>query len=189
MSRSVEKTRGSGRYSDIPGHEGYEINEQGVIRGKPRYVDMRGGKRLVPGRIMKQTKNNRGYPMVCLSKGNRVKLCTVHRLVLLTFVGNPKEGQEACHTDGDRSNPHLSNLTWDSRKSNNLDKKQHGTYLLGEKTGTAKLTELDVLNIKKQLANGVSNKLIAQQYPHIHERTISDIKCRKSWGWIDAKRT
>ncbi len=48
--------------------------------------------------------------------------------MLEAFVGRAPDGTEACHNDGDSSNPVLSNLRWDTHAANNLDQVRHGTH-------------------------------------------------------------
>jgi hypothetical protein len=53
----------------------------------------------------------------------------------------------------------------------------------GERHGLHKLTESDVYEIRRRLANGEVQRIIANDYG-IHQVTISSIKLRKTWGWL-----
>lgn len=72
-----------------------------------------------------------GYHRVSL--GPQEKKRYVHRLVLTHFVGKPKDGQQACHKNGKRTDNRLKNLRWDTAKGNNADKHKHKTALVGNK--------------------------------------------------------
>ncbi len=54
---------------------------------------------------------------------------------------------------------------------------------IGSKNGNSKLTELDVLQIKKNLKEGVSNKELAIKY-NVSDVAISKIKNNKNWTHI-----
>ena len=76
ISRSKEE------WKAIQGYEGiYEVSNFGNVRSLPRYK--RGNfdsKVFIEGKTIKQVKNNRGYYIVQLSKNNKVKNFSVHRL-------------------------------------------------------------------------------------------------------------
>ena len=44
-----------------------------------------------------------------------------HTLVMQTFVGIPEEYQVICHNDDIKTNNHISNLRYDTQKSNMHD--------------------------------------------------------------------
>jgi len=77
---------------------------------------------------------------------------------------------EGAHNDGNRANPYLSNLRWDTRKGNHADKVRHGTQPRGESVLTAKLNETIVAKIRRSQASsrelsetlGVCSSLIRQ---------------------------
>ena len=112
----------------IPGYEGlYEVSDLGRVRSLDRMIKLHhGGEYRRKGRIRKLVANNDGYLNVALSKEGEQRLYKVHRLVLEAFVGQPKEEQEACHNNGDRSDNRLSNLRWGTKKENMADIKKHG---------------------------------------------------------------
>jgi hypothetical protein len=73
----------------------------------------------------------------------------VAHLVLLTFVGQrPFTDAVACHRDGNPKNNSLDNLRWDTRSSNEDDKKLIGTHQTGENNPASKLTEIEVREIR-----------------------------------------
>lgn len=90
------------------------------------------------GLILSAKPATNGYIKVGLRCGKKRKFFLVHRMVLLAFVGEPKEGEEACHFDGNRGNPRLSNLRWDIHKNNGQDMIRHGRVYSGHDHWTAK---------------------------------------------------
>ena len=72
-------------------------------------------------KLLKVRPNNYGYYNQTLYDGktHRQKPMMLHRLVMLTFVGEPPQIQpEVNHIDGNRSNNRLDNLEYCSRQEN-----------------------------------------------------------------------
>lgn len=66
----------------------------------------------------------------------------VHELVLTLFVGPRPKGKVARHyPDRDPSNNRKENLSWASQKTNQLDRREHGTDPRGTRNGMAVLTD------------------------------------------------
>ncbi|NFH40708.1 hypothetical protein FC977_13665 [Clostridium sporogenes] len=71
------------------------------------------------GKILKQRLNEDGYKVVTLGKGELGRTSkTVHRLVALLFIDNPKNYPEVNHKDFDRANNVFTNLEWTTHKEN-----------------------------------------------------------------------
>jgi hypothetical protein len=89
----------------------------------------------------------------------------VHELVLRVFVGPRPAGLQGCHNDGDKLNNSLTNLRWDTRESNALDKRTHGTTPAGERNSKAKLTRRIVRHILQYKGSGPGvARVLALQY-------------------------
>ena len=116
-------------YSEI-----YEISSFGRIR---RLVSAKYGP-FKKGTFVGLNASPNGYVNVGLRLNGKRKWFAVHRLVLLAFVGEPKDGEEACHFDGTRSNNKLSNLRWDFHAGNAKDMVRHGRSYSGDDHWTAK---------------------------------------------------
>jgi hypothetical protein len=118
----------------LPGWEGrYEASSEGQVRSVSR-ISPQG--RRVGGKILSQTLRGFGYQHVSLhnnATGER-SFMTVHKAVMLAFVGPRPEGQEIRHIDGNPLNNKLSNLTFGTRSENILDAVRHGTNLNAAKT-------------------------------------------------------
>jgi hypothetical protein len=114
-------------WSPIPGHD-YEASNLGRIRSVDRWrvcerLGYRRWLRSYRGRILKASIDTGGYPTVTLGHHGQYR---VHVLVMLAFVGPCPDGLEVCHNDGEHENVALSNLRYDTRKSNIEDARQHG---------------------------------------------------------------
>lgn len=111
----------------------YEVSDAGRVRSLDRTTGARAGKtRRVKGRTLAQCLR-KGYRGVTLKDRGREQSEYVHRLVLAAFCGAPSEGMEGCHNSGNTEDNHLTNLRWDTRSANHLDKNKHGTMLRGER--------------------------------------------------------
>ncbi len=81
---------------------------------------------LKKNKLLKLSKSYNGLHLIVgLRKLGKQKTFYVHRLVLLNFIGKPKQGLVCCHNDGNGLNNNLDNLRWDTCFSNVMDKSNH----------------------------------------------------------------
>lgn len=107
-------------WKDIPGYEGlYSISTLGRIKSYPRECWNGVGFFILKERMMKQQKNNRGYMQVTLNSGKDPKLFYTHRLVLLTFIGEPRD-LIVNHKNGNKDDNRLVNLEYVTYAENSL---------------------------------------------------------------------
>lgn len=181
-------------WKTIPGFGGhYEASSLGRIRTRERVVEKihRNGKvmrQTYPPRILSCKKADKlGHISVTLTSAGVEKTVFVHRMVLLTFVGECPEGMEGCHGNGIASDNALSNLRWDTHQSNSEDRKAHGNYAVGERHVMAILSESDAIEIRKELAATAPYKGqlldLGRKYG-VSLHCIFDIKHRRSWTHI-----
>ena len=104
----------------------------------------------------------------------------VGRLVLMAFVGMPKDGEECCHNNGIAHDNRLENLRWDTHLENNRDRLRHGTYGLGEDHHAAKLTSDKVLEIYH---SNLPVRVISQKLK-VSENAVSRIRNGKAWASV-----
>lgn len=165
-------------WKDVVGYEGlYLISNHGIVRSIPR--------RTTGGGILKRLKQSSGHLFVGLSKNGKEKHHRIGRLVLEAFVGPCPDNMECCHNDGNPDNDHISNLRWDTHKSNMADMKIHGTFSLppvhfGSDNNNAKLNAQDIITIRKLLMNNIKIAKIAKLFK-VHESTIYRIRNKKLW--------
>lgn len=109
----------------------------------------------------------------------------VARLVCEEEYGPPPTSKhEAAHAcgRGDHGCVTKNHLRWDTRAGNFADKIEHGTSGRGERSNLAKLTERQVLDIRR-LGGSITQRDLAARYG-VDQSTISDIIRRKSWFWL-----
>ncbi len=179
MQASTEEWRPVLEYEGL-----YEVSDQGRVRSIDRTViwirDGMACSTSFPGRML-AIRLSRRRPQTRLSKDGKPLTVNVHRLVLEAFVGPRPEGLECCHEDGERTNNYLANLRWDTRASNDADKRRHGTMPCGERSGTAKLTKQDVREIRRRYAEGQTTYgTIARDFG-VAATTIGAIVRRVTW--------
>ena len=105
----------------IPGtFERYQVSRDGRVRS----FYHRHGRRKTP-HILVPSIGSHKYKVVTLRINGNPEVHAIHRIVLMTFVGKPKPGEECRHLDGDRMNNRLSNLQWGSRSENMQDRVRH----------------------------------------------------------------
>jgi Trp operon repressor len=122
--------------------------------------------------------------------GKRAK-ASVHVLVCEAFHGPRPEGMVVRHRNGNNQDNRADNLCWGTPAENYADRDAHGTTARGERQGLAKLTENDVLRIRALLAEGLSQREIAEKF-RVSDVTVSDIGHRRTWthlseeiyGWV-----
>lgn len=174
-------------WKDVVGYEGYyEVSDLGNVRSIGRKIKCSRGLRFVEGRVLSihRNKYRSQYCSVNLSVDQRKERLYVHHLVLEAFVCANPGGMQACHNDGDPTNNRLDNLRWDTPKANNADKLTHGTDLRGEKSGTAKLTSGDIIQIRKR-AETEFHKVIAEDYG-VSRQQIDRIVRGERWAHLKA---
>jgi len=82
---------------------GYWVSDEGQIRNKH-------------GRILRGVTYPNGYRGVKFGRAGKTHL--IHRLVLRAFVGPAKDGEDANHKNGVRSDNRVENLEWVSHSDN-----------------------------------------------------------------------
>ena len=90
-------------WKDIIGYEGlYQISSYGrvmsTVYDKPR--------------IMKQSTDGRGYPVIRLVKNSKKWTGSVHRLVAVAFIDNPENKSTVNHINEIKSDNNVTNLEW-----------------------------------------------------------------------------
>lgn len=175
-------------WRDVPGYEGnYQVSNLGEVLSVRRRVRNRNGYFWTKGKMLKPTRVTSGHLMVGLYTTGIYKAtwASVHRLVLLAFVGPCPDGMEACHfPDIDKTNNRLDNLRWDTHKANVQDSIIQGAHCRGERGGNAKLKEEDIPFIRA-MNDGVYGRMseVARSFG-VNAATIRDIWVGKTWRHV-----
>lgn len=172
------------RWAAVPGYEGlYEVSDMGRLR-RLTYRGRTAEHVYETPRILKPRQHGKtGYLRVSLYRDDKGKSMSLHRVVLMAFVGPAEPGMEAAHNNGIRADCRLSNLRWATPEENRLDKIKHGTVNQGERAGSAMLTEAKVREIRGLLASGKRQYEVAKQYG-VHPGSISKIGRGATWKHV-----
>ena len=168
----------------IPDAPGYEASTLGNIRSY-RSANGRGGL-LESHRPLKATRiPKKPYYQVTLGDGKgNYRQARLHILILETFKGRrPSPLHEGCHNDGNPENNAADNLRWGTKEDNTQDRLDHGRQIRGQQSPNTHLTEADVIQIRKELNEGVQGKDLAERFG-VGTTTISRIKNRVSWRHV-----
>lgn len=174
-------------YIQIKNFEGcYEVSNLGNVRSieRPVYNSDGSWKRTAKSRIMKPYKMPNGYLHVSLRKGTIYKSLRIHRLVAEHFLNNPDNLPEVNHKDCDKENNRLTNLEWTTRKDNVLHAIAHKKFpMLGETHKNAKLTAIQVIQIREKYSKGSKLVRLAEEYS-VSDGSIWEIVNRLTWKHI-----
>jgi hypothetical protein len=166
----------------IPLWEGYEVSDLGRVRSWKQRAK---GRVWIPDRtqrprILKGDIRN-GYlsVLLCDKAAGRLWKC-VHRLVLEVFWPTDRDGLHAAHDNGDRMDNRLANLRWATPKENAADKRRHGTWQVGERAGSARLTDEQANEIRSRRASGTRVASLAAEYG-VCRNTITNLSTGRTY--------
>jgi len=137
----------------------------------------------VTKRVLRPAKNSAGYLCVGLydgSKPKRQKMFLVHRLIAEVFLGK----SDLCvnHKNGNKMDNRIENLEWVTTSENNKHSREVlGNRFVGQKHGRAKLTNENVLDIRKSLLPASD---LAKVYG-VSWKTIKYIQTRRTWKHLN----
>ena len=167
--------------------EYYQVSNFGRIRSLDRVGD---NGRVYKGVTRALSDNGKGYLHVELKLKGKGKSLYVHRAVATAFLPNPENKPEVNHKDLNTSNNCVTNLEWVTRAENMQHSAMFGNRvwngilppkLKGESNPCSKLTDLQVVEIRKKFKPRVyTRKMLAEEY-NVKETTIKDVVTRKSW--------
>lgn len=176
-------------YRPIPNFPGYMIGSDGSVWSCKRRGRPLGEKRTIDGQVFARIRpqlNARGYGTISRQKNKKQIVMFVAHAVLFAFVGPRPEGLECCHGDGDKLNNALSNLRWDTRQSNHMDKLWHDSIPIGEKASRAKLTYKDVQEIKRLFEAGIKQTELGKMFG-VNQTSISAIVNGHRWENVGSR--
>lgn len=162
-------------WKNIDGIDGvYQISNFGRVKSLSR-VKVENRREL----ILKNG-NNGKYLYVHFYKNKKQTNFSIHRLVAMAFVPNPKKLKEVNHKDGNKLNNNFENLEWCDRKDNEKHASLNGLKSHGEKHYDSKLKEVDILFIIKSYNNGIPQIKLSKKYG-VTQQAISKIVNKLSW--------
>jgi hypothetical protein len=165
-------------WKDTPVYgENYEVSNRGRVRTKKT------------GLIRKPNITQSGYMQVILAKRHeKQRAVRVHRMVMEVFYG--RSDLQVNHIDGNKFNNCLNNLEYCTAKENIAHAKNLGLVNnSGEKNNLSKLTEQQVLEIRRNIKNKTkSQRAMAKDYG-VHYQTINDISTRRTWDHLKEEVT
>jgi hypothetical protein len=111
-----------------------------------------------------------------------------HRRTYMLFNGFIDHDVYVCHSCGNRQCCNPDHLYIGTAKENHLDAVHHGTHKkppihLGVDAHASKLTEGQVIDIKKRIKDGESNRKIAEIYG-VTPGCIWRIRKERNWSWL-----
>lgn len=161
----------------VVGYEGlYEVSTLGRVR-RPS------------GRMLTTHINSEGYVELTVRVWNREtqtfksRSARVHALMLEAFVGPRPDGCVSRHLNGVRTDNRVENLAWGTHRENALDRRIHGTQQVGSRSNFAKLTEEQVMEIRR---SPLSPSELAPIYG-VHRETIRAARDGKKWKHLPSE--
>lgn len=115
---------------------------------------------------------------------NNVNNMLPHRVAYYITLGDIPDGHFVCHTCDNRSCCNPKHLFIGSPLDNVNDMISKGRNPIGEKDGTAILTEKDVIEIRELLQKGKHTQVEIGKIYGVKSVTICAIKSRRNWGWL-----
>lgn len=164
----------------------YEVSNFGNVRSLERIIRNKNGKELkVRSRILIPRKHRNGYTLVNLCKNNIIKNCTIHKIVCQSFLGDRPNLIEINHKDGNKKNNILDNLEYVTRSDNSRHAYRLGLkFTKGSKCSAAKLTEEDVIEIRRSYLSREYNQVQLGKKYGVKANTICNIINRRYWTHI-----
>jgi len=167
-------------YKDIPGFPGYRVGDDGSVWSRRRSPIVLPEYRW---KLLKYWVNEDGHLHYGIYSDGKIHNRFGHQLVLMAFVSPCPKGMECCHENGNPSDNRLSNLRWDTRKSNSEDCIRHGRRPRGKDHGRAKIVDSDIPVIRQMIASGSSKASVARKYG-ISSQQVRRIAERIQWKHV-----
>jgi hypothetical protein len=172
----------------VKGYEGiYEVSNLGRMRSYrvPGCHGPTAGRLRAEPRFLKPIRQSNGYCKVNFQRDGKHQGFWYHRLLAQTFIPNPNNLPQVNHINGIKADNRLENLEWVTHEGN----RQHAGRLglirhnpnRGEKHTHSKLSNDEVLEIRRAYKAGVIQAELARRYPNISKSTINLVVRRKAW--------
>jgi len=173
-------------WEDLIGYESiYIISNLGRVKILPRININKSGIIISKEKFVKLHKSKQGYVSLSLNKNGAKRTQYLHRLLANTFIPNTENKPQVNHKNGIKNDNRLENLEWTTSKENIIHARDKGLRLAprGDSHSSSKLTEVEVLDIKKRLRNKEKQINISKLY-NVSTSNITLIKIGKIWSHI-----
>jgi hypothetical protein len=135
-------------------------------------------------REVKQWVSGFGYYGIHVVSGGRTRMMLVHRLMAMTFLPAPSEGQTVVrHLSGNPADNRPENLAWGTQADNMADCVQHGRTLKGKKNPNAKLNDRTVVAARILVAEGYSPAVVGA-FLGVGRETVRRAAKGELWGHV-----
>ena len=170
------KNKSRVEWREVSGYPTYKVNSLGKVLS---FSCRKKGKPMTP------YLDKHGYWIYTLTRDGVCKHIKAHRVVALSFLGDSYfEGAMVNHKNFNKKDNRVCNLEWvDNRR--NVDHAVLGKRYnnRGSKNPRSKLTEKQVINIRKNYDGTKTFRDIAEEYG-VYRKTISSIINRRHWTHI-----
>ena len=160
----------------IPNWPEYEITDDGKVWSKRRH------------KYLKPKTDKDGYYVLSLSRNNKKSWYSIHRLVLITFIGPCPQNMQCRHLDNNKTNNNINNLCWGTAKENVQDLvkiNKHGGFMRkGEKHPLHRLTIQVIRTIIYMWLTGLFSQREIGNIYNVNHQHISRIINKKRWGHV-----
>lgn len=167
-------------WKDIIDYKGfYQVSSLGRVKRLKRSADNFSVFYSLNEKIVKLSKNGNGYLIANLFN----KRFLVHRLVAEAFLDQDNGRDIVNHKNGIKDDNRAINLEW-SNPSHNMNHAYKNFLKVsekGQKHGRAKLSDAEVIEIRKSLKN---EKELADFY-NVSVSTINGIRLGRTWKHLD----
>lgn len=160
---------------DIKGYKGlYAVTKDGRVWS---YLKKRQGGRR--GKFLRPFRGGKGYLIVGFCKKGRVIRHYIHRLVGKAFIPNHDNLPEINHKNGIKTDNHVGNLEWCTRKHNVKHAIKIGLMPLGMNRKHTRFTDSDILRMRAMYEVGYFQPEIAKVFK-TSQAVVSNIVTRKA---------
>lgn len=163
--------------SNVPSAQPTTTEEWRAIPGYPYLVSSDG--RVC--RVLRPQVDQKGYLGLFLCRDGTVRRFKVAALTAEAFLGPRPDGMEINHRNGIKSDNRVENLEYVSKRENTEHAIRLGLWPMGTSHGMVKLTEKDVLEIRRRRAAGEKPMEIAKSFPQVHRHTVSRVASGRGW--------
>lgn len=160
------------KYYKIKGYEDYYITKSGKIFSSLTNKELKFDRSQTGGYCKVKLMDRRLGRFISLS---------VHRLVALQFLPNPRNLPEVNHKDGNHTNNSVYNLEWCTAEYNRRHALENRLYKIEEDNPRAKLTKSQVIQIYKDWETCKNKTTIAKRY-NVSDALIGEIIRGVRWS-------